>query len=105
MGSKTFRNELYEDYKGNRKAPPDELAPQFDLAKKAVSAFSIPNIGVEGYEADDCLGTIAKQVKDESEVLILTGDRDMLQVLDDHIAVILLKKGYGNYHVYEGTIH
>jgi 5'-3' exonuclease len=99
MGSKTFRNELYVDYKGNRGAPPEELVPQFDLAKEAAKAFSIPNIGVKGYEADDCLGTIAHQSKTEAKVLILTGDHDILQVLDDHVAVALLKKGYGNYDV------
>lgn len=99
MGSKTFRNELYEDYKGNRSAPPDELIPQFDLAKEATTAFAIPNIGVQGFEADDCLGTIAHQVKDQLEVIILTGDRDILQVLDNNISVALLKKGYGNYEV------
>jgi len=88
-----------EDYKGNRSAPPDELIPQFDLAKEATTAFAIPNIGVQGFEADDCLGTIAHQVKDQLEVIILTGDRDILQVLDNNISVALLKKGYGNYEV------
>lgn len=88
-----------EEYKGNRSAPPEELIPQFDLAKDATAAFAIPNIGVTGYEADDCLGTIAHQVKDEAEVIILTGDRDILQVLDDNITVALMKKGYGNYEV------
>lgn len=99
MGSKTFRNEIYDDYKGNRGAPPEEMIPQFDLAKEATEAFSIPNIGVKGFEADDCLGTIAKQVKEEANVIILTGDQDILQVLDDGIHVALLKKGYGNYDV------
>jgi len=99
MGSKTFRNELYDEYKGNRSAPPLELIPQFDLAKEAIRALSVPNYGVEGYEADDCLGTIANQVKHQAEVLILTGDRDILQVLDDGIQVALLKKGFGNYEV------
>lgn len=100
MGSKTFRNEMFDDYKGNREAPPSELIPQFDLAKEAVEAFSIPNIGVIGFEADDCLGTLATTYKDESEVIILTGDRDILQVLDDGIKVALLQKGFGNYDVY-----
>jgi 5'-3' exonuclease len=99
MGSKTFRNEIYSDYKGNRGAPPEELVPQFDLAKEAAQAFSIPNIGVKGFEADDCLGTIAHQTKSAAKVLILTGDHDILQVLDDNVSVALLKKGYGNYDV------
>lgn len=88
-----------DDYKGNRAAPPEEMIPQFDLAKESVSAFSIPNIGVVGYEADDCLGTVAHKVKNEADVIILTGDRDILQVLDDGIKVALMKKGYGKYEV------
>ncbi|WP_096190855.1 5'-3' exonuclease [Neobacillus soli] len=97
MGSKTFRTELFADYKGNRGAAPVELIPQFDLVKEVVDAFDIPNIGLAGYEADDCIGTIANQSKDFAHVSILTGDQDMLQLLDERISVILLKKGYGNY--------
>ena len=100
MGSKTFRTELFADYKGNRGEAPIELIPQFDLVKEVVASFDIPNIGLAGYEADDCIGTIAKQSKDSAHVSILTGDQDMLQLLDDSISVILLKKGYGNYLVH-----
>ncbi len=100
MGSKTFRTELFPDYKGNRGEAPIELIPQFDLVKEAVAAFNIPNIGLEGFEADDCIGTIANQVKDQAHVMILTGDQDILQLLDEQISVILLKKGFGNYLVH-----
>lgn len=100
MGSKTFRNEIFEDYKGNRSEAPVELIPQFDLVKEVVEAFDVPNIGMKGFEADDCIGTIASQAKDEANVLILTGDQDILQLIDDHISVILLKKGFGNYLVH-----
>ncbi|MDR7238605.1 5'-3' exonuclease [Neobacillus drentensis] len=100
MGSKTFRTELFSDYKGNRGEAPIELIPQFDLVKEVVASFDIPNIGLAGYEADDCIGTIANQSKDLARVSILTGDQDMLQLLDDSISVILLKKGYGNYLVH-----
>jgi 5'-3' exonuclease len=100
MGSKTFRTELFADYKGNRGEAPIELIPQFDLVKEVVASFDIPNIGLAGYEADDCIGTIANQSKDFAHVSILTGDQDMLQLLDDSISVILLKKGYGNYLVH-----
>ncbi|MGM7635318.1 5'-3' exonuclease [Bacillus sp. Hm123] len=95
MGSQTFRNELYSGYKANRSAPPEELIPQFDLAKEVASSFLLPNIGVVGYEADDCIGTIAKQ--EERKVTILSGDKDLLQLLDDQVDVMLLQKGYGNY--------
>ncbi|WP_066313069.1 5'-3' exonuclease [Bacillus sp. FJAT-29814] len=100
MGSKTFRTELFPDYKGNRGEAPVELIPQFDLVKEVVESFDIPNIGLEGFEADDCIGTIANQAKEHSDVSILTGDQDILQLLDDRISVILLKKGYGNYFVH-----
>lgn len=100
MGSKTFRNEIFENYKGNRSEAPVEMIPQFDLVKEVVEAFDVPNIGMKGFEADDCIGTIASQAKDEANVLILTGDQDILQLIDDHISVILLKKGFGNYLVH-----
>jgi 5'-3' exonuclease len=100
MGSKTFRTELFSDYKGNRGEAPVELIPQFDLVKEVVDSFDIPNIGLAGFEADDCIGTIAKQTKDYAHVSILTGDQDILQLLDNNISVILLKKGYGNYLVH-----
>ncbi|WP_462411976.1 5'-3' exonuclease [Neobacillus sp. Marseille-QA0830] len=100
MGSKTFRTELFPDYKGNRGEAPVELIPQFDLVKEVVASFDIPNIGLAGYEADDCIGTIANQVKHHADVSILTGDQDILQLLDERISVILLKKGYGNYLVH-----
>ncbi|MFK2824159.1 5'-3' exonuclease H3TH domain-containing protein [Bacillus sp. B190/17] len=100
MGSQTFRNELFSDYKSNRQAPPIELIPQFDLAKEVADAFLLPNIGVEGFEADDCIGTIAKQEHKERQVTILSGDRDLLQLLDQNIEVMLLQKGFGNYLTY-----
>lgn len=97
MGSETFRTELFPQYKANRKAPPEELVPQFEMAKEVVTAFSIPNIGISGYEADDCIGTIATREQNNASISILTGDRDMLQLLDEDISVIFMKKGYGNY--------
>ncbi|MBT2690094.1 5'-3' exonuclease [Bacillus sp. ISL-47] len=100
MGSKTFRTEMFNGYKANRPEAPIELVPQFDLVKDVVEAFDVPNIGLEGYEADDCIGTIAKKASQEADVLILTGDQDILQLLDEHISVVLLQKGYGNYLVH-----
>ncbi|SFF04283.1 5'-3' exonuclease [Alteribacillus iranensis] len=100
MGSYTFRNALYADYKANRGAPPDELVPQFDLAKEVVEALDIPNVGVEGYEADDCIGTLTDLYSKDHEVMILSGDQDLLQLLKPNVSVLLLKKGYGNYAEY-----
>ncbi len=100
MGSKTFRNEMYPEYKANRGAPPEELIPQFDLIKEVVGAFNIPNVGLENYEADDCIGTLSKVYSKTDEVIILTGDQDMLQLVDNNIHVSIMKKGQGNYEFY-----
>lgn len=106
MGSKTFRNEIYADYKSNREAPPEELIPQFQLSKQVMEILDIPNIGIAGYEADDCIGTLAKIYHSENEVLILTGDQDILQLVDHNISVAIMKKGQGNYAVYtQDTFH
>ncbi len=100
MGSQTFRNEIFPNYKANRGEPPVELIPQFDLVKEVVDELSIPNVGLAGFEADDCIGTLARQYSQHSEVLVLTGDQDILQLIDENVSVILLKKGYGNYQVF-----
>lgn len=104
MGSKTFRTELYPEYKGNRGEPPVELIPQFDLVKDVVEALDVPNVGLSGYEADDCIGTLAQHFKHNSEVLILTGDQDILQLIEENIHVVLLKKGYGNYELFKEDV-
>lgn len=100
MGARTFRNELYPAYKANRGEPPEELIPQFDLVKKVVESFNIPSIGIEGFEADDCIGTIAKKYSHKLKIQILTGDHDSLQLIDENIHSIIMKKGMSNYEVY-----
>lgn len=99
MGSETFRNELFPSYKANRSAPPEQLIPQFDLAKEVVNTFDVPNIGIKGYEADDCIGTITLLKENQADISILTGDHDMFQLLSDNTSVILFEKGFGNYRV------
>ncbi|WP_226581742.1 5'-3' exonuclease [Halobacillus litoralis] len=101
MGSKTFRNDLFPDYKANRGQPPEELVPQFDLAKEVVASLNIPNVGQAGYEADDCMGTLSRIYSEHSQVFLLTGDQDLLQLLQPNVHVVLLKKGYGNYAEYQ----
>ncbi|QKY69139.1 5'-3' exonuclease H3TH domain-containing protein [Lentibacillus sp. CBA3610] len=101
MGSKTFRTDLYDGYKANRSEPPEELIPQFDLVKEVVEAFAIPNIGLENFEADDCIGTLAKEYSKDHDVLILTGDQDILQLVDDGISVAIMRKGIGNYEIFK----
>ena len=100
MGSTTFRTESFSNYKANRAAPPEELIPQFDLVQEMTAKLSIPVIGMKGYEADDCIGTLAKQYCNEAEVYILTGDTDLLQLVDKNVTVMLLRKGIGNYEYY-----
>jgi 5'-3' exonuclease len=100
MGSKTFRTEKFESYKANRGPAPEELIPQFDLVKEVTASFNIPNVGVIGYEADDCIGTLARAYSPHTKVQILTGDHDMLQLVDENTEVIIMKKGQSNYMVY-----
>lgn len=101
MGKGTFRTEKYDGYKSNRIDAPLELIPQFDLVKEVVAELGVPNIGLAGYEADDCIGTLASCYSGESEVYILTGDHDMLQLVNDSVKVVIMKKGRSNYKVYD----
>lgn len=101
MGSKTFRTELFSDYKANRPDAPEDLIPQFSLVKDIVAALNIPNIGLEGYEADDCIGTVSNKLSELGHVYILTGDQDMLQLVTERIHVVIMKKGRNNYAVYD----
>ncbi|MFB9330296.1 5'-3' exonuclease H3TH domain-containing protein [Paenibacillus aurantiacus] len=101
MGSKTFRTELFADYKANRPDAPEDLIPQFSLVKDIVAALNIPNIGLEGYEADDCIGTVSSKLSELGHVYILTGDQDMLQLVNERIHVVIMKKGRNNYAVYD----
>ncbi|MFD0588444.1 5'-3' exonuclease H3TH domain-containing protein [Paenibacillus sp. GCM10027627] len=100
MGSKTFRTEQYDGYKSNRPDAPEDLIPQFDLVKEVVASFNVPNVGIEGFEADDCIGTLAARFKEEAQIYIVTGDHDLLQLVDDRVSVAIMKKGIGNYKVY-----
>lgn len=84
----TFRHRKYEEYKMHRKPMPDELVGQLPYVKKMVSAYNIPIYEVEGYEADDVLATLAKKAEGEGiETFIVTGDKDALQLVGNHIKV------------------
>lgn len=100
MGSKTFRTEQFAAYKGNRAEAPDDLIPQFSLVRDVTECLGIPNLGVVGYEADDCIGTLARRFSDSMNVMILSGDHDLLQLVSDSTSVIIMKKGHGNYMHY-----
>ena len=90
----TFRHQEYGDYKAGRKKMPDELAEQFPLVKELLNALGIKIYELDGFEADDIIGTTAKIASNEGmEVYIVTGDKDALQLADDNINVIITKKG------------
>lgn len=87
---KTFRDDLYPEYKATRDKMPDDLRLQIERIREVVAAFGIPILEAEGYEADDVLGTVAKQATQEDvTVIILTGDRDLLQLVDESILIRL----------------
>lgn len=95
---KTFRSELYPDYKGTRGATPPELLSQLDLTKTLLDNMDIKWIWKEGIEGDDIIGTLAKQF--DGEVVILSGDRDELQLLDKNITLLFTKVGITDTTVY-----
>ena len=83
---KTFRNEIYSDYKANRSEAPDDLAPQFEYIRKAVKAFNLPSIEQINYEADDLIATYAKQIISlGAKVTIISSDKDLMQLVSNKI--------------------
>lgn len=100
MKGPTFRHEEYAQYKAHRKAAPDDLVAQFDIVRDIVRAFSIPILEQKGFEADDIIGTIAKQYAGTMPIVIITGDNDTLQLVTDTTSVCSLKKGITDTIVY-----
>src|SRR5512136_1966724 len=87
---KTFRDQIHPAYKGTRAKMPDELRPQIERIRQLVDAFNIPRLEMEGYEADDVLGSIARLAAEQGlGVKIITGDRDLLQLVNARTAVYL----------------
>jgi len=86
---KTFRNEIYGEYKAHRPPPPEDLIPQFALVREAVEAFNVASVEMEGYEADDLIATYAKQAAAlGAQVTIVSIDKDLMQLVDDHISMM-----------------
>ena len=84
----TFRHKMYEAYKGTRKGMPEELKEQVEPLKELLAAMNIPSVSMEGYEADDILGTLSLAYEqDGNDVIILSGDRDMLQLASDRTMI------------------
>jgi len=91
---KTFRSDIYADYKANRPPPPEDLIPQFPLIRDAVTAFGVPQAEMEGYEADDLIATYARQAADSGHrVTIVSSDKDLMQLVDDNISLLDPMKG------------
>lgn len=100
--AKTFRHDEFEEYKAHRKPPPDDLIAQQPIARRMVEAFSIPRLEVAGFEADDVIGTLAKKAEDEDyDVVIVTGDLDALQLVDDKVRVMRTVKGVTETALYD----
>jgi DNA polymerase-1 len=85
----TFRNEAFEDYKAHRKPMPDELKPQFGVIKDLVRAYRIPLLEIEGIEADDVIGTLARKFTAEGvRVVIVSGDKDLMQLVSESVVMV-----------------
>ena len=88
-GEKTFRSDIYPEYKANRQQPPEDLIPQFDCLYKILEELDIPQVFVAGYEADDVIGTAVIRWKDDfEEVLIASGDKDLMQLVGDNVKMV-----------------
>ncbi len=96
--AKTFRHKMYEEYKGTRKPMPEDLRPQIPLLKKVLEAMGISTFELAGFEADDIIGTLAKRYK--GETVILTGDKDSFQLVDETTSVYFTKRGITDTEVY-----
>ena len=92
--SKTFRHEEFKDYKATRDKMPSELSYQFGILKDILDSMKVAYTDLDGFEADDIVGTYAQMGQEDGyEVVVITGDRDYLQLVDEHITVYLTKKG------------
>ena len=85
---KTFRNEIYSDYKANRSDPPEDLAPQFEYIRKSVIAFNLPSVDLINYEADDLIATYTQQILEKgAKVTIVSSDKDLMQLYKKDVRI------------------
>ena len=98
----TFRHKQYEEYKAGRRKMPPELAMQIPVLKEVLDAMNIGMIEMEGFEADDLIGTISKRAEEQDKrVLIITGDKDALQLAGDNTGVLITRKGISQFDLYD----
>ncbi len=99
---KTFRDEMYADYKATRAKMPDELAPQIDRIQQIVKTFNLPVVTAEGFEADDILGTLAaRAARDGLDTLIVTGDTDAFQLIEPNVRVLTSQRKWSETKIYD----
>ena len=98
----TFRHEVYPEYKAHRAKMPDEMRSQMDRVRQVVETLGIPVFEQDGYEADDLLGTLARQAgEQEVDTLIVTGDMDLLQLVDEHTRVLTSRWRFSDTVIYD----
>lgn len=98
----TFRDKIFADYKAQREKKEQELYDQIPIIQKILNAFGIPSVEAPGYEADDILGTLSKKAaKKGMRVLIVTGDLDSLQLVDENVVVLFFQKGISETKIYD----
>lgn len=100
MSAHTFRNDLFDGYKANRPAPAPELVPQFDMTRNVSELIGWKNYGIRGMEADDLIGSMVENWDGKAEITIVTGDKDLLQLLRPGVRIAFMKKGYNVYDIY-----
>ncbi|HRU64843.1 MAG TPA: DNA polymerase I [Spirochaetota bacterium] len=98
---KSFRFNLYSDYKANRQKMPEDMRSQIDEIKNMVRTFSIPLLELPEYEADDILGTVAEKFSHEAEVYLVTGDKDAYQLIKDNVKIYAATKGISEYEIFD----
>ena len=86
---KTFRNDIYPNYKANRSEAPEDLIPQFPVIRKATEAFNIPYVELMGYEADDLIASYSRAAQKENmKVTIVSSDKDLMQLVSDNVSML-----------------
>src|SRR5438309_5356369 len=101
LGKPTFRSQEYEQYKAGRRAMPDDLRPQLEMVREVLESFSIPIYGVEGFEADDVIGTLARIGEERGHsVTIVSGDLDCLQLVTESVEALVPRRGITDTFVY-----
>ncbi|WP_028548053.1 DNA polymerase I [Paenibacillus sp. UNC451MF] len=104
-GKVTFRHKDYADYKGGRAKTPPELSEQFPLLRDLIRAFGMAQFELEGYEADDIIGTLTRiaDEKGDIDVMVVTGDKDMLQLASERVTIALTRKGISEVELYDNN--